>query len=224
MISFLGSEDTSMHTKEMWESAATLRRLSTINFVIQKFIHCRCNLCQSVLTKAGAKQIGCHAKNIFLNRKGTVIPKHQWYQNDKERHTIFWFRDPSFSISNFIMETKTQLRTWRRVFWRLWSLCHTLKCSKCDQYFQVSDFHTYWRLFQMLKLKLNMFELCTYHPLDPVYPEVQFRSSNQPEGQFPCCKEKTFRFCPIQVKLNQNYISKPFLLDTSWLSVLWPSS
>ena len=50
---------------------------------------------------------------------------------------VFQPRDPNFNLSNFISELKIQVWSWRKVYWRLWGLCHSLYCVKCDGEFQV---------------------------------------------------------------------------------------
>ena len=48
------------------------------------------------------------------------------------------FRDPNFTLSEFIKSLKLELKTWRKVFWRLWGVCHVATCSLCDKPFQVT--------------------------------------------------------------------------------------
>ena len=70
---------------------------------------------------------------------GSILPKHEWFDLNSSSITEFLndCRDPKFSLSEFILETKARVRTWRRVFWKVWGLCHTLYCDKCQAHFQV---------------------------------------------------------------------------------------
>ena len=49
------------------------------------------------------------------------------------------FRDPNFQLTDFIKSLRLELKTWRKVFWRLWGMCHATVCSLCEQPFQVGS-------------------------------------------------------------------------------------
>ena len=57
------------------------------------------------------------------------------------------FRDHSFNLNDFIRSLRAELKSWRRVFWRLWGMVHPLYCSLCSSHFPVY---------------LN--EFCRFHP------------------------------------------------------------
>ena len=42
-----------------------------------------------------------------------------------------------------------------------------------------------------------LMEYCGYHASEAVYPQIQFKNSTLPNGEYPCCKEPVFRFQPI---------------------------
>ena len=50
---------------------------------------------------------------------------------------FYFVRDPNFTLSEFIKSLKLELKTWRKVFWRLWGICHVSSCSLCEKPFQV---------------------------------------------------------------------------------------
>ena len=75
----MGSEGGLVPGREVWESATTLARWvdlgggdSHIPYIY------RCLLCNKILTRNGAKLIGCKRNNVVLNLKGAIIPKHEW--------------------------------------------------------------------------------------------------------------------------------------------------
>ena len=72
------------------------------------------------------------------------------------------------------------MKSWRKVFWRLWGMCHALYCSLCSSYFPV-----------------YMHEFCTFHPQDPDFAPIQFKTSTQPFGSFTCCQMPVYRFQPL---------------------------
>ena len=90
------------------------------------------------------------------------------------------FRDPTFNLNDFIRTLRLELKSWRKVFWRLWGICHALYCSLCGSYFQV-----------------YMHEFCSFHPQDPEFPNIQFKNSTQPCGTYPCCQVAVNRFSPL---------------------------
>ena len=42
-----------------------------------------------------------------------------------------------------------------------------------------------------------MLEFCAFHPGEPEYPNIQFKNSTLPVGEFPCCGELALRFQPL---------------------------
>lgn len=48
-----------------------------------------------------------------------------------------FIRDLSWSLNEYITWLYGELRSWRRVYWRLWADCHFLRCQLCDTYFPV---------------------------------------------------------------------------------------
>ena len=66
-------------------------------------------------------------------------------------------RDHSFNLNDFIRSLRTELKSWRRVFWRLWGMVHPLYCSLCSSHFPVylnefCRFHPQVRCFSCLCL------------------------------------------------------------------------
>ena len=41
-------------------------------------------------------------------------------------------------LNMIIRQLRLELKTWRKVFWRLWGICHAFVCCLCGQPFQVS--------------------------------------------------------------------------------------
>ena len=42
-----------------------------------------------------------------------------------------------------------------------------------------------------------MLEFCSFHPGEPEYPNIQFKNSTLPMGEYPCCGELALRFQPL---------------------------
>ena len=53
-------------------------------------------------------------------------------------------------------------------------------CSLCDRQFQ-----------------FYMMEFCSFHAGEPEYPNIQFKNSTLPMGEYPCCGEVALRFQPL---------------------------
>ena len=93
---------------------------------------------------------------------------------------FYSYRDPQFNLNDFLRSLRVELKSWRKVFWRLWGMCHSLYCSLCSSYFPV-----------------YMHEFCSFHPQDPDFPGIQFKTSQQPYGAFSCCQMAVYRFQPL---------------------------
>ena len=108
-------------------------------------------------------------------------------------------RDPNFTLSEFIKSLKLELKTWRKVFWRLWGICHVSNCSLCEKPFQVK----LWWNTEKFNLRMHFFlqfymlEFCSFHPGEAEFPNIQFKNSTLPMGEYPCCGQLALRFQPL---------------------------
>ena len=95
-------------------------------------------------------------------------------------------------------QLRLELKTWRKVFWRLWGICHAFVCCLCGQPFQVSRKRKISPIYSFpTSSQFYMLEFCSYHPSEPEFPAIQFKNSTLPLGEFPCCGEAAVRFQPI---------------------------
>uniref|UniRef100_A0A182WCT7 DUF3342 domain-containing protein n=1 Tax=Anopheles minimus TaxID=112268 RepID=A0A182WCT7_9DIPT len=124
----------------------------------------RCLKCGKFLTQTVSSYIHCLPQNLRLNRWGQLISAH--------------VKDPSWNITNYVSSLHKELRSWRKVYWRLWGHCHFLYCSICDTHFPVS---------QMM--------WCQYHPEQPQFlgPAAEGRVAG-PAGRYPCCGKQAYRY------------------------------
>ncbi|KFB42675.1 AGAP004888-PA-like protein [Anopheles sinensis] len=124
----------------------------------------RCLKCGKFLTQTVSSYIHCLPQNIRLNRWGQLISAH--------------VKDPSWNITNYVSSLHKEVRSWRKVYWRLWGHCHFLYCSICDTHFPVS---------QMM--------WCQYHPEQPQFlgPAAEGRVAG-PAGRYPCCGKQAYRY------------------------------
>ncbi|CRK96212.1 CLUMA_CG009640, isoform A [Clunio marinus] len=114
----------------------------------------RCLKCGKYMTQSVASYVHCIPQNMKLNRWGQIIASHQ--------------RDQNWSLSNYISNLYKDLKSWRRVYWRLWANCHFLYCSICDTHFPTSQMQ--W---------------CMFHPDLPQF--LGSPSEGGKIGRFPCC-------------------------------------
>lgn len=71
-----------------------------------------------------------------------------------------------------------ELRSWRKVYWRLWGDCHFLFCQCCNTYFSIHQMG--W---------------CCYHPECPqFFVNEHQRPMSFPLGRYPCCSQRAYRF------------------------------
>jgi hypothetical protein len=47
-------------------------------------------------------------------------------------------------------------------------------------------------------LQFYMLEFCSFHSAEPEFPNIQFRNSTLPVGEYPCCNRLAVRFLPLQ--------------------------
>ena len=126
----------------------------------------RCRACGMLLTQALSRLFPCLPLRARISQRGEVVPKHQ--------------RDEQFNANDFIKSLKAEVKSWRRVFWRLWGIVHPLYCSLCSSYFPS-----------------YMLAFCSFHPQDPEFPTIQFKNSTEPYGRYPCCDSGALRYQPV---------------------------
>lgn len=124
----------------------------------------RCVRCCRCVTNTMKSYVNCVPSNIRLNRWGQLISNH--------------VRDTNWDLNVYVMQLFKELKSWRKVYWKLWGHCHYLFCCSCEAHFPV---------YQM--------NWCRYHPEPPNFlgPEVEGRIAG-PAGRYPCCNQQAFRF------------------------------
>jgi len=120
--------------------------------------------CGKYVTQTISSYVYCLPQNMRINRWGQLISQH--------------VKDTSWNITNYVSTLYKEMRSWRKVYWRLWGHCHFLYCVNCETHFPV---------FQM--------NWCQYHPDQPQYlgPISEGRTPG-PAGRYPCCGQHAFRY------------------------------
>lgn len=98
-----------------------------------------------------------------LQRDGSIASRHA--------------RDLAWDVNAHIEDLYRRLRTWRRVYWRLWGSAHFLFCAACRRYFAASQLG--W---------------CLYHPDAPQFFTLDAQKAPLPVGRYPCCGDRAYRF------------------------------
>lgn len=124
----------------------------------------RCVRCCRCVTNTMKSYVNCIPSNIRLNRWGQLISNH--------------VRDTNWDLNVYVMQLFKELKSWRKVYWKLWGHCHYLFCCSCEAHFPV---------YQM--------NWCRYHPEPPNFlgPEIEGRIAG-PAGRYACCNQQAFRF------------------------------
>ncbi|KAF9406685.1 hypothetical protein HW555_013033, partial [Spodoptera exigua] len=122
----------------------------------------KCSKCNKLLGRHIAEQVPCQPASMRIDRRGNVVSSHS--------------KDQSWSLNDYITWLYGELRSWRRVYWRLWADCHFLRCQLCDSFFPA---------YQM--------EWCSHHEQPPHMFALEGRPS-LPAGRYPCCGERAYRF------------------------------
>ncbi|CAG5047264.1 unnamed protein product [Parnassius apollo] len=118
----------------------------------------KCTKCNKLLGRHVAEQVPCQPSSMRIDRRGNVISSHT--------------KDLSWSLNEYITWLYGELRSWRRVYWRLWADCHFLRCQLCDTYFPV---------YQM--------EWCSHHE-----QSAALVAGDAAAGRYPCCGQRAYRF------------------------------
>jgi Domain of unknown function (DUF3342) len=123
-----------------------------------------CTKCGKLVTQTMCSYVHCVPQSMKINRWGQLVSTHA--------------RDVNWSLTAYVTVLYKDLKSWRKVYWRLWGHCHFLFCSACETHFPA---------YQM--------RWCQYHPEQAQYlgPISEGRASG-PGGRFPCCDHQAFRY------------------------------
>ncbi|CAH0389075.1 unnamed protein product [Bemisia tabaci] len=128
----------------------------------------RCGRCCKLISRSNASQILCKPQFMKLTTMGKIVNMHT--------------REQGWTLGDHIRGLYNDLKTWRRVYWRLWAECHHLFCLTCNNFFPISQM-----------------DWCSYHPDSPQFFMMeQQRAMTFPIGRYPCCGEKAYRFEPLK--------------------------
>ncbi|XP_060533747.1 SANT and BTB domain regulator of class switch recombination isoform X2 [Cylas formicarius] len=123
----------------------------------------KCEKCQLIINPEVAPKIPCVPSCMRLQPDGSVISLH--------------VRDSSWQLNDYIVKLQKLLKTWRKVYWRLWGEGHFLFCNACKRYFPV-----------------NQIGWCRYHTDNPQFFTLDAQKAPLPIGRYPCCGERAYRF------------------------------
>lgn len=122
----------------------------------------QCGHCEKLLHHYMAQSVFCCSEYNELNYLGDLVSLHE--------------RSPSWNLSKYIDLMYEELRCWKVVYWRLWGLCHFLKCSECKTLFPLTQSN--W---------------CPYHSEGIEYFPIN-SDTCYPIGTYKCCSEIAFKF------------------------------
>ncbi|XP_035829441.1 uncharacterized protein KIAA1841 homolog [Aplysia californica] len=127
----------------------------------------RCSVCKRILTHVLQTQVKCMPSRMTIDHNGKLTYSH--------------VRDPSFDVNEYILELKSQLKTWRDVYWRLWGTINSLTCTRCGEAFPLVEFGH-----------------CSYHP-EPARYDNESAGVTSCVGNYPCCNHRALRFDPTLI-------------------------
>ncbi|KAM8710630.1 hypothetical protein ACLKA7_017281 [Drosophila subpalustris] len=144
----------------------------------------RCVRCCRCVTNTMKSYVNCVPSNIRLNRWGQLISTH--------------VRDTNWDLNVYVLQLFKELKSWRKVYWKLWGHCHYLYCCSCEAHFPV---------YQM--------NWCRYHPEPPNFlgPEVEGRIAG-PAGRYACCNQQAFRYETLPGPNGCQFREHSVLVDT----------
>lgn len=124
----------------------------------------KCGKCNKNVIQSISDFVPCVPSAMKVDNKGAVHSKH--------------VRDLTWTLNDYIVALRSELRSWRKVYWRLWGDCHFLFCQQCNVYFPI-----------------HQIDWCCYHP-EPAqfFVNEQQRPTPFPLGRYPCCSQRAYRF------------------------------
>ncbi|XP_076624868.1 uncharacterized protein LOC143343648 [Colletes latitarsis] len=124
----------------------------------------KCSRCGKSIIQSVSKHVPCIASAMIIDNHGRIRSKHT--------------RDLSWTLNDYIITLRTELRSWRKVYWRLWGDCHFLFCMQCNIYFPIHQID--W--------------CCDHAELPQFFINEQQRPTPFPLGRYPCCSQRAYRF------------------------------
>lgn len=126
----------------------------------------RCSRCFQLVSPAVEENVPCIPPCMRLGIDGFVTNHH--------------VRDSGWSLTEYVAQLQRNLKSWRKVYWRMWGSAHFLYCLTCHRYFPVKQLS--W---------------CRFHPDMPQFFTLDAQRAPLPVGRYPCCGERAYRFQPL---------------------------
>ncbi|XP_061940645.1 SANT and BTB domain regulator of class switch recombination isoform X2 [Apis cerana] len=124
----------------------------------------KCSKCEKNIIQSVSNYVPCISSAMKIDNYGNIHSKH--------------IRDLTWTLNDYIIALRTELRSWRKVYWRLWGDCHFLFCTQCNIYFPI-----------------HQYEWCCYHAEFPqFFINEQQRPIPFPLGRYPCCSQRAYKF------------------------------
>lgn len=124
----------------------------------------KCSKCHKYVIQLMSNTVPCISSSMKIDNKGNIYSKHT--------------RDMTWTLNDYIVNLKNELRTWRKVYWHLWGDCHFITCRQCE-----------------ISFPINQMDWCCYHPDKPqFFANEQHRGTSFPIGRYPCCSQRAYRF------------------------------
>ncbi|CAL7945159.1 unnamed protein product [Xylocopa violacea] len=124
----------------------------------------KCSKCGKNIIQSVSNHVPCISSAMKIDNHGNIQSKH--------------VRDLTWTLNDYIITLRTELRSWRKVYWRLWGDCHFLFCTQCNIYFPI-----------------HQFDWCCYHvELPQFFINEQQRPMPFPLGRYPCCSQRAYKF------------------------------
>ncbi|XP_012270182.1 uncharacterized protein KIAA1841 [Orussus abietinus] len=124
----------------------------------------KCGKCGKTVIRSVSDFVPCIASATRIDNGGNLHSTHT--------------RDLTWTLNEYVVALRTELRSWRKVYWRLWGDCHFLYCKVCGTYFPIH--------------RMNW---CSYHAEMPqFFVNEQQRSTPFPLGRYPCCSQRAYKF------------------------------
>ena len=118
---------------------------------------CCCSVLHSALPPSrGIHALACHISCLLATQAKLFVDFHG---RPVARHVA----DKRWSPGEFVLALRERQLSWRRIFWKMWGITHSLRCQACGLLFMCAALGH-----------------CRYHPTAPVF------EPGENEGRYVC--------------------------------------
>eukprot|EP00112_Aurelia_sp_Birch-Aquarium-sp1_P020299 Seg52.3 transcript_id=Seg52.3/GoldUCD/mRNA.D3Y31 product="putative protein KIAA1841-like" protein_id=Seg52.3/GoldUCD/D3Y31 len=126
----------------------------------------RCTYCEKLLISKFRSKMECLGDRTIIDGRGNLSYSHS--------------RDSNWDVNDYLLLLKSNVKTWRNVYWRIWGSINYLYCTRCEELFACTDYGS-----------------CSFHPQKPTFTDDENSEKESVAGYYTCCKATAIKFNPL---------------------------